>query len=209
MDLLDEKLISGTCSEIIREQGPVNHLIFTQRYRGTDDEWAGEIETSLTATKNVIEQLSDKFADSNQRSIVIVSSIASRLIAGEQPVGYHVAKAGLHQMVRYYAVTLGHLGIRVNSVSPGTIIKDESKDFYLKNQRLQELYNGITPLGRMGTSDDVAGVISFLCSPQSSFVSGQDIVIDGGRSLVWQETLARDIADLDELSVTSRGSQAP
>ena len=58
------------------------------------------------------------------------------------------------------------------------------------------LYEEIVPLGRMPTSEDSANVISFLCSPAAAFVSGQNIYVDGGLSLVWPETLARKLKSI-------------
>jgi 3-oxoacyl-[acyl-carrier protein] reductase len=75
-------------------------------------------------------------------------------------------------------------------------LKAESREFYLRNKPLQRLYRQITPLGRMGTTEEIAGVIAFLCSPAASFVTGQDIAVDGGLSLLWQESVARKAAGL-------------
>ena len=61
-----------------------------------------------------------------------------------------------------------------------------------------KLFKTITPLGRMGTSEDVASVVQFLCSAQSSFITGQVLTVDGGTSLVWQELLARNADDCDD-----------
>lgn len=182
--------------QIVETGGPPNHLIFCQRFRGQDDIWEGEINAGLTATRNVIEYLKDRFASGGDKSIVVISSIASSLIAEEQPLGYHVAKAGLDQLVRYYAVTLGKLGIRVNGVRPGTTLKPETQHFILDNAPLHELYTSIIPLGRMGTATDVAQLVAFLCSPQSAFITGQLITLDGGASLLSQETLARKLKSL-------------
>lgn len=182
--------------QIAETAGPPNHLIFCQRFRGQDDTWEGEINTSLTATRNVIEYLKDRFAPQADKSIVVISSIASNLIAEEQPLGYHVAKAGLDQLVRYYAVTLGKLGIRVNGVRPGTTLKPESQHFFLDNAPLHELYTSVIPLGRMGTAADIAQLVAFLCSRQSAFITGQLITVDGGASLLSQETLARKLKSL-------------
>lgn len=195
-DVRDETALATALREVLERTGKVNYLVFLQRYRGADDAWQGEIETSLTATKNTVEFLKDHFA-AEDKSIVIVSSINAKLIAaGSLSLGYHMAKAALCQMVRYWAITLGTRGIRVNSVSPGTVLKEESKDFFLNNLPLLELYQRITPLGRFGHAKEVANVIGLLCSDKTSFVTGQDIVVDGGVSLRWQESLARELVDM-------------
>lgn len=204
LDLLDEERLCEVCAEAIEQNGKLDNLVFFQRYRGKGDDWKGEIEVSLTATKNVIEYFVDQFNDTNESSIIVISSIASYLIADEQPLSYHVVKAGINQMVRYYAVILGPKGIRVNSVSPGSILKDENKDFYFQNEKLLNLYKKITPLGRMGTSKDIANVVVFLCSRNASFITGQDIIVDGGLSLQWHETLARKLTHLNQLKVTRK-----
>ena len=195
VDLIETETVNATLSEILRNHGRLNNLIFFQRFRDDGDNWQGEINISLTATKNVIEYLADHFTETSENSITIVNSLASHFIADEQPLSYHVAKAGLYQMVRYYAVTFGEKGIRVNSVSPGTVLKDETKDFYMKeNQELYNLYKDIIPLGRMGTPQETANAIMFLCSRHASFITGQDIVVDGGLSLLLQSSLARNIS---------------
>ena len=202
LDLLDGEPLSETWASVTADAGPVDNLVFFQRYRGDGDDWSGEIETSLTATRDFVECFAGEPGDPRGRSIVMVGSNASYLVADEQGLSYHVAKAGLGQMVRYYAVTLGPMGIRVNSVSPGTILKDEAKGFYLQNEGLQDLYRKAIPLGRMGTPHEIATVIMFLCSSAASFVTGQNIVIDGGLSLQWHESLVRKVTSMDHLQVT-------
>ena len=206
VDLLDEGSLSQAWSELVDQDGKVSNLVFFQRYRGDGDSWAGEIETSLTATKNMIDRWTAERDDSDQSSVVVVSSLASDFIAEEQPLSYHVAKAGLNQIVRYYAVALGPQGVRVNAVSPGIVLKDEARDFYRQNQHLHDLYRSVTPLGRMGTPEEIANVIAFLCSPKSSLITGQNILLDGGVSLQWHETVVRKLTKLDHLNVTRQPS---
>lgn len=200
VDLLDHKRIHKVLRDIIRQNGRLNNLIFFQRFRDKGDDWRGELETSLTATKQIIESLVDDFDDAGEKSIVIIGSAASHFIAEEQPLSYHVAKAGLNQLVRYYAFVLGAKGIRVNCVSPAIILKEEAKEFYDRNSQFDDLYKKITPLGRMGTSEDVAGAVSFLCGSKASFITGQNIVVDGGLSLQCQDGLARKLASLGRLN---------
>jgi len=194
LDLVDHGALPGNLGAIIQEHGPVNNLVFLQRYRGTADNWTGELDTSLTATRNVIESVADAFASQGGKSIVVVGSLASQLIASEQPLSYHVAKAGLAQMVRYYAVKLGPKRIRVNCVTPGTVIKAESQNTNQRNERLTRWYERLTPAGRMVTAEEVARVIAFLCSEAASVITGQDLVVDGGLSLHLQASLIGELA---------------
>ena len=132
-DIADLPLLKTTLSDIVRAQGPLSAAVLLQRYRGGGDDWEGEIATSLTATRELIEWAGEHFEDlGSGKAIVVVSSIASGYVASEQPVSYHMAKAALSQMVRYYAVSLGRKRIRINAVCPGTIVKEESKGFYAR-----------------------------------------------------------------------------
>ena len=192
-DLADTKILKALIEDIAAKNGPLNYIVFCQRYRGNGDPWEGEIDISLTLTKLVVEGSQNHFERGGDNAIVLVSSVFADFIGESQAIGYHVGKAGLNQMMRYYAVTLGQKGIRVNSVTPFTFLKDESKDFYVQNEKLSNLYKEIIPVRRMGTTADSANLISFLCSPRSSFINGQSIYVDGGLSLVWPETLARKL----------------
>ena len=207
VDVLNTQDLSDIWQKITSARGAVNNVIFAQRFRGETDEWYGEIETGLTATRNIIEILAAECDESSDKSLVVISSVASQYILSEQPVGYHVSKAGLDQLIRFYAATLGAKNIRVNGISPGTVVKEESQEFYRTNESIGNLYNEITPLGRMATSEDIAGVAWLLCSQYASFVTGQNIVVDGGLSLVGHQALARRLAGLDQIETTQRPSK--
>lgn len=190
-DLLQQNQIDQALSQIQSDSGAPNYLVFCQRYRGQDNPWEGEIAVSLTATRRIIEALAPSFVPESDNGIVMVSSVFGEFVGQGQPVSYHMAKAAMNQMARFYAVELGQSGIRSNAVTTFTFLKEESKNFYLGNEALLNLYQNITPAGRMGSTEDVANVISFLCTPASRFVNGQNIYVDGGLSLVWPESLAR------------------
>ncbi len=194
-DVSDLPQLEATLGEIARARGPLSGAVLLQRYRGGGDDWAGEIGTSLTATRELIEWAGEQFQDLGRgKAIVVVSSIASRFIASEQPVSYHVAKAAMSQMVRYYAVSLGRKGIRINAICPGTTVKEESKAFYASHPEIEALFRDIVPLGRMGTSEDVAELAAFLISGRAAFLTGQNIVLDGGVSLQSHESMGRHLA---------------
>lgn len=195
LDVTDSGATQLGLKEICHVRGRLHNVIFLQRYRGGGDPWQGELATSLTATRDLIENALGFFDRNAPKSIVIVSSIAGNFIASEQPLSYHVAKSALLQIVRYYAVVLGPRGIRVNAVSPGTTLKSESKSFFLKNNSLLSAYRRLIPLCRMGTSLDVARAIAFFCSPDAAFVTGQNLIVDGGASLKALESLVRSQCD--------------
>ncbi len=160
-DITDKQAVLSCVDNVVEKNGLLNNCLFPAiSWRG--DDWSGEIETSLTATKNIIDYSKTKFVNTGNKSIVVVGSIANTLIAEEQPVSYHVAKAGLNQLVRFYATVIGPSGIRINSVSPGVIMKEEAIDFYKKNSQLLDLYRDIIPLKRMGNSEDVVNTRSFM-----------------------------------------------
>lgn len=200
-DLSDPVLLEKTLKAIILKNGKISSLLFFQRYRGKEDDWSGEVSVSLTATKNIIEFLSAEFAAFSEKSIVIASSLASQYIAKEQPLSYHVAKAGLNQLARFFAVRLGEKGIRVNCVVYGAVLKEQSKRFWLKHKKLLRLYKSVIPLKKMATCEDIAGAVEFLCSKKAAFITGQNLIIDGGVSLISQETLSRDLTSLKNLKI--------
>lgn len=94
------------------------------------------------------------------------------------------AKAAQEALVRYLAVELSPRGIRVNGISPG-IIATDSTLFYMHGEEgpLMEEARRLSPIGRPGRPEDVAGVVSFLASPDSEFMRGQVLVVDGGLTL--------------------------
>jgi NAD(P)-dependent dehydrogenase (short-subunit alcohol dehydrogenase family) len=195
-ELADAEATHAALDAAIGAEGPLSYLVFCQRYRGTGDTWAGELEVSLTASKRAIEFVQDRFARGADAGIVFVSSVFGERVGEGQGLSYHVGKAALNQMARFYAVTLGPRGIRTNAVTPFTFLKEESRDFYLNSGELLGLYQQIIPLGRMATAEDSANVVAFLCSAAAGFVNGQNIWVDGGLSLVWPETLARRLKSL-------------
>jgi NAD(P)-dependent dehydrogenase (short-subunit alcohol dehydrogenase family) len=195
-DLSDPASIRSLLEQIKAANCPPNYLVFLQRFRGKDGHWQGEFDTSLTALRTLVESLSECFAENGDRAIVAVGSLAGRFVAPDQSIAYHVAKAALVQMIQFYAVSLGRHQIRVNGVSPGATIKPESAAYYGNNKSLQDLYANICPLGRMGRAEDVVSVIEFLCSPAAGFITGQNIIVDGGISLHSHESLARRLTGI-------------
>ena len=195
-DLERSDALDGLPRQICDALGPVSYLVLSQRFRGAGDPWAGEIQVGLTASRDLIEGFAPHFIDRGDRAIGVVSSVYAEFVGSSQAIGYHVVKSGLNAMVRHYAVTLGRRGIRVNAIMPLTYLKPESRAFYESNEKLMDLYRRLVPLGRLGTAEESANAIDFLCSERASFVNGQSLYLDGGVSVVWQEEVAKNFSEL-------------
>ena len=114
-----------------------------------------------------------------QRSgaIVNITSI-SGLRASTLRTAYGTSKAALAHLTKQFAAELGHCGIRVNAVAPGPIDTAMAKQVHSAEIRAD--YHDAIPLNRYGLEEEVASAIYFLCSDESSFITGQEVCVDGG-----------------------------
>lgn len=118
--------------------------------------------------------------------MVATSSIAGGVYGWEEHAHYAAAKSGVLGLCRSLAVELAPRGIRVNSVIPGLIRSPQSMDEEnsLGDEGLNAAGN-IIPWGRVGTVDEAARTIRFLTSRDSAYVTGQQLVVDGGLTVRW------------------------
>ena len=147
--------------------------------------WRRALEVNLTAPFHLAQLFAPLLIASGKGSIVNISSIYGLLgpdmslydrTSMGNPAGYAASKGGLIQLTRWLATTLAPR-VRVNAISPGGIGRGQPESFVTQ-------YIARTPLNRMGTEEDFLGVIAFLSSDLSAWVTGQNIVVDGGWS-VW------------------------
>ena len=111
-------------------------------------------------------------------SIISLSSTGN-LVYIENYAGHGTAKAAVETMVRYAAAELGSMGIRVNAVSGGPIETDALRAF-TNYEEVRDITAKLSPLGRMGQPQDLAGACLFLCSEKASWITGHTMLIDGG-----------------------------
>lgn len=132
------------------------------------EKWHYEITINLTATFLFSKHVAPQMIRQGSGCIVNISSTQARYAV--RPA-YGSAKAGIEQFTRCCAAELGPYGVRVNCIAPGaiTLARDPSPSH-------------VTPLGYQGIPEDIAGVVVFLCSQAATYVTGQTITVDGGRT---------------------------
>jgi 3-oxoacyl-[acyl-carrier protein] reductase len=190
-DFLDKNHIKVNLPNKIEidENVRLNYIIFAHRYRGKC--WDEDFDVTVKAIDILINQMENSFCD--EAAIVILGSNAGHFVLNEQSASYHATRAALIGLTKYYAAILGKKGIRCNLVMPTTLIKPENAHFFTETNNIRKLIERITPLCRMGCAQDIANAVDFLCSEKSSFITGQSLFVDGGLSIMGQETIAREL----------------
>jgi len=186
-DLMVPGAATSLIEEVMDTEGRLDALVNNAGLVATGDEvsWSTLEHTSDEAWREGLDRnLSTAFALTRASAavmgeggrIVNVASTSGPVQAALGDVAYHAAKAGLVGLTRAVALELAPRGITVNAVAPGWIVT--------ASQTPAEAAAGrATPLGRSGSADEVAAVVSFLCAPDASYVTGQLVVVDGGNSL--------------------------
>jgi 3-oxoacyl-[acyl-carrier protein] reductase len=142
----------------------------------TGEAWSTPIAVNLTGTFAVLRAALAGMVERRSGSAVAMSSVVG-LQGNAGQANYAASKAGMLGLVRSLAREAGPAGVRVNAVAPG-FITTRLTDVLADEQRDRLL--GATALGRLGTPDDIAGPVSFLCSPASAFITGTVLSVDGG-----------------------------
>jgi NAD(P)-dependent dehydrogenase (short-subunit alcohol dehydrogenase family) len=157
------------------------------------DRWDAELAVGLTGAFLCSQVLGTKMAENGGGGVILNIASDLSVIAPDQriyrrsgraegdqpvkPVTYSVVKAGLVGLTRYLATYWPDAGVRVNALSPGGVHTDQAEEFV-------ERLSALIPLGRMAGKDEYRSAVQFLCSDASAFLTGQNVVMDGGRS-VW------------------------
>jgi NAD(P)-dependent dehydrogenase (short-subunit alcohol dehydrogenase family) len=145
------------------------------------EEWDRVMTTNLTGTFLGIKHAGAAIAAAGGGAIVAISSIAAPL-THPYMAPYCVSKAGLEALVRNAADELGRGGVRVNAVRPG-LVRTELADPLLSDEAVVADYLAQMPISRVGTVEDIAEAIAYLCGPGSTWVTGQVLGVDGGHTL--------------------------
>ncbi len=183
-DALDA-LVAGT----LRTEGRIDFLINNAVVYGDAGlnaaraDWLDTLNVNLVSGAMLVQKTADALA-AHGGAIVNMGSVGGKFGAAGRAL-YPAAKAAILQLTRNQAATLAPRGVRVNSVSPGWTWSDAlSRMTNGDRARADRVGAPMHPLGRVGDGDDVAQVVLFLCSDAARFVTGADIPVDGGFSML-------------------------
>ena len=189
LDITDHSLIEKIFKEISETYGHVDALInnagiavFTPFEQRTYDEFDKVMKVNVYGTFFCSKAILPYMEKQKQGCIVNIGSIYGTVSPDPRIYGdsgrnssevYCASKAGVIQLTKYLAVHTKCKNIRVNCVSPGGIFNHQ-KDYFINN------YKNKTPMQRMAHEDEIANVVVFLCSDETSYITGQNINVDGG-----------------------------
>jgi 3-oxoacyl-[acyl-carrier protein] reductase len=186
VDVTDRTAVEAMVGRAREELGSIDVLAnnagiagFTPFLELGDEEWRRMLDVDLTGVFICAQAVARVMRE--QRSGAIVNMASTNGLRGEAlEAHYNAAKGGVVLLTRTMAIELAPFGIRVNSVCPGSIATDLAPEAGMTAADVEEYHRRI-PMGRSGTPAEVAAAFAFLASDDASFVTGTELVVDGGQ----------------------------
>ncbi|KKM09059.1 3-oxoacyl-ACP synthase [Clostridiales bacterium PH28_bin88] len=183
VDVTNRDYVQAMVDEAVRKFGRIDVLInnagITQDAfltKMTEKQWEAVINVNLTGVFNCTQAVVPLMVQQGSGSIINASSVVG-VYGNVGQTNYAATKAGVIGMTKSWAKELGPTGIRTNAIAPGFIVTDMTAKV---PEKVLNVMKERTPLGRLGTPQDVANAYLFLASEESSFINGVTIGVDGG-----------------------------
>jgi NAD(P)-dependent dehydrogenase (short-subunit alcohol dehydrogenase family) len=192
LDITDDQSIIDAINQIVSKFGKIDGWVNSAYPRTKDwgnklesidfESWRENIDWHLNGYFISSKLVTDQMVKQRHGSLVNLSSIYGMVGPDftvyenspmTMPVAYSAIKAGIINLGRYLASYYGKSGVRVNTVSPGGIFDYQPEEFLNR-------YNKKVPLGRMGEANEIAGPVVFLLSDSASYITGHNLIVDGG-----------------------------
>ena len=146
----------------------------------TEEEWDRIIDINLKGVFLCAQAAAQIMIPQRQGSIINIASMSAFTVnVPQKQAAYNTSKAGVSMLTKALAVEWAQYGIRVNSICPGYI----KTDMLLNATHLFPIWESLTPLGRIGNPEELSGAVIYLASEASSYMTGHDLVVDGGYTI--------------------------
>ena len=183
VDVADRKAVLAVCEQILADFGGVNILVNNAgltrdglAMRMSEEDWDTVLDTNLKGAFSFIQGVMRPMIKQRSGRIINIASVAG-LTGNAGQANYAASKAGLIGLTKTLARELASRSITVNAVAPGFITTDMTG---VLPENVKTAVLGQIPLGRFGDSDDIAAAVAFLAGPDSKYITGQTLTVDGG-----------------------------
>lgn len=195
-DVSDQESVAAAAGAVLEQLGPVGALVnnaaVLQSGLATTiplEEWNWLIGINLTGYMLCAREFTDQMRSIGGGALIHVASIGGHMPQGYAGA-YSVAKAGVRMLSQVFAVELGEHGIRSNVVSPAMLVTPLSEAFY-QDPEMRRRRESMAPVGRIGRPQDIADAAVWLASSRASYISGEELLVDGALSKNQLATLPR------------------
>lgn len=190
-DVTDEDDVTAMVKQVTDELGSVDVLVNNAGVAANEpaeemskETWDGVIDVNLTGVFLTAKHVGRQMLDTGGGAIINIASMSSFVVNVPQPqVGYNASKAGVVQVTRSLASEWAEHGIRVNAIAPGYMRTELVEEVLAANPDMEETWLEYTPLGRLGRPEDLRGLVVYLASDASRYMTGETVVIDGGYTI--------------------------
>ena len=186
-DVGDKAQVDALVAEVMQAHGRIDVLVNNAGiFRAadfldvTEEDFDAVLRVNLKGSFLVAQAVRREMARAGRGSIVNMSSVNS-VLAIPNIASYNVSKGGINQLTRAMALALADRGVRVNAVGPGTIATELAAKAVLTSEEAKNKIMMRTPMKRLGEPSEIADVVAFLASDASSYITGEIIMVDGGR----------------------------